>query len=262
MQLQTTSTTLGWVPMPGPMVPTVSPAPHSAREIGHPMWSNLSEIVDLLHFEGRLRSEAHERLFSRRRLHAGETVVHMGQPFDGMYVVRLGALKTNIIHSNGSEHVLTFPMKGDLMGYDGSFKNQYLSQVVALTDCEVIKIPVQDFSTPVQGCHDIERLAYWAISREVAREQNCYALLHSARTDARVARFLTMQSRRFADMGYSPTRFVLPMTRRDIGNYLDVTLETVSRAFSTMHQLGLISVNRREVHIHSLDTLCAYSDQV
>jgi CRP/FNR family transcriptional regulator len=193
-------------------------------------------------------------------MQAGETLLSMGQPFDGMYVVRLGALKTCITFAGGSENVLAFPMKGDLVGYDGGFKNQYLTEVVALTDCELIKIPVLDFFMPGNGCNTIERLAYWAISREIAQEQSCYARSYQARTDARVARFLEIQSARFAQMGYSPTRFILPMTRRDIGNYLGVTLETVSRAFSTMDHQGIISANRREVQIHSLDALRAFSD--
>ena len=260
MQLQTFNPTMRWQPLPVSMPPRVDQKPPKVDDPDIQRWSSLSDIVELLHFDGKVYGSPHECVFSRRRVRAGETVLCMGQEFDGMYVVRLGALKTCITHVSGSEHVLTFPMKGDLVGYDGTFKNQHLSEVVALTDCELIKIPVLDFFMPGKGCNDIERLAYWAISREIAQEQSCYALSHSARTDARVARFLMIQSRRFANMGYSPTRFILPMTRRDIGNHLDVTLETVSRAFSTMDHLGLISVNRREVHIHSLEALHAFSD--
>jgi len=218
-------------------------------------WSSFQEVVELLQFTGQVPDSDHDELFRRRRLKAGQSVLRMGQPFDGLYVVRLGALKTSMTHVNGAEHVLSFPMKGDLLGYDGICKNQYLSEVVALTDCDLIKIPAAEFLAPGRGCNDIERMAYWAISREIAQEQTCYALSHSAKSEARVARFLRIQSDRFAAMGYSPNRFTLPMTRRDIGNHLDVTLETVSRAFSAMDHLGIISVDRREVHIHSLDAL-------
>jgi len=218
-------------------------------------WSSFQEVVELLQFTGQVPDNDDGELFRRRRFKAGQSVLRMGQPFDGLYVVRLGALKTSMTHVNGAEHVLAFPMKGDLLGYDGICKNQYLSEVVALTDCDLIKIPAAEFLSPGRGCNDIERMAYWAISREIAQEQTCYALSHSAKSEARVARFLRIQSDRFAAMGYSPSRFTLPMTRRDIGNHLDVTLETVSRAFSAMDHLGIISVDRREVHIHSLDAL-------
>jgi CRP/FNR family transcriptional regulator len=260
MQLQTISPAVRWQPLLLPMPPEAAEKPQTLPQIDPSLWSSLSDIIELLRFDGKILEAADERPYSRRPVQAGETVLRMGQAFDGMYVVRLGALKTCISHVGGSEHVLAFPMKGDLLGYDGAFKNQYLSEVVALTDCELIKIPVLDFFVPGKGCNDIERLAYWAISREIAQEQSYYALLHSARTDARVARFLMIQSQRFADMGYSPTRFNLPMTRRDIGNHLGATLETVSRAFSTMNHLGLISIKRREVHIHSLNALRAFSE--
>jgi len=218
-------------------------------------WSSFQEVVELLQFTGQVPDSDERELFRRRRLKAGQSLLRMGQPFDGLYVVRLGALKTSMTHVNGAEHVLAFPMKGDLLGYDGICKNQYLSEVVALTDCDLIRIAATEFLSTSRGCNDIERMAYWAISREIAQEQTCYALSHSAKSEARVARFLRIQSDRFAAMGYSPCRFTLPMTRRDIGNHLDVTLETVSRAFSAMDHLGIISVDRREVVIHSLDKL-------
>ena len=218
-------------------------------------WATFQEVVHLLHFTGHLREHDTRSLFRRRQLKAGQSALCMGQTFDGLYVVRLGALKTSMTHLDGTEHVLAFPMKGDLLGFDGVCKNQYLSEVVALTDCELIRLPASELFSPGRSCNDIERMTYWAISREIVQEQTAYALSHSAKSEARVARFLRIQSERFAAMGYSPNRFSLPMTRRDIGNHLNVTLETVSRAFSALDHLGIISVERREVEILSMDAL-------
>jgi CRP/FNR family transcriptional regulator len=218
-------------------------------------WSDFQEVLNLLRFDGYVHEMNDGSLFRRRRLKAGQSALSMGQPFDGLYVVRLGALKTSMTHVDGSEHVLAFPMKGDLLGFDGVCKNKYLSEVTALTDCDLIKIPAAELFSPGRGCNDIERMAYWAISREIVQEQTAYALSHSAKSEARVARFLRIQSERFNAMGYSPNRFTLPMTRRDIGNHLNVTLETVSRAFSALDHLGIISVDRREIKILSLDAL-------
>lgn len=218
-------------------------------------WSDFPEILSLLRFDGHVHEMNDTSLFRRRRLKAGQSALSMGQPFDGLYVVRLGALKTSMTHVDGAEHVLAFPMKGDLLGFDGICKNKYLSEVVALTDCDLIKIPAAELFSPGRGCNDIERMAYWAISREIVQEQTNYALSHSAKSEARVARFLRIQSERFTAMGYSPNRFTLPMTRRDIGNHLNVTLETVSRAFSALDHLGIIAVERREIKILSLDAL-------
>lgn len=218
-------------------------------------WSDFSELVNLLRFDGQMHEVNNPSLFRRRRIKAGQTVLSMGQPFDGMYVVRLGSLKTSMTHVDGVEHVLAFPMKGDLLGYDGICRNKYLGDVVALTDCDLVKIPSAELFSPGRGCNDIERMAYWAISREIVREQTTYSAFHSTKSEARVARFLRIQSERFAAMGYSPNRFTLAMTRRDIGNHLNVTLETISRAFSALDHLGIIRVERREIHILSLDAL-------
>lgn len=218
-------------------------------------WSTFQEVLDLLRFDGHVHQLNNSTLFRRRRLKAGQSALLMGQPFDGLYVVRLGALKTSMTHMDGAEHVVAFPMKGDLLGFDGICKNKYLSEVVALTDCDLIRIPSTELFSPGRACNDIERMAYWAISREIVQEQTTYSLTHAAKSEARVARFLRTQSERFAAMGYSPNRFTLPMTRRDIGNHLNVTLETISRAFSALDNLGIISVERREIKILSLDAL-------
>jgi len=218
-------------------------------------WSSMQEVMDLLRFYplDDVMSDGYK--FPHRRIKAGQSALHMGQPFDGLYVVRFGALKTSITYATGDEHVIAFPMKGDLLGFDGVCENQYLSDVVALKDSDLIKIPSSVLFTPGRACNEIERMAYWAMSREIVHEQTAYSLSHQAKSEARVARFLRIQSERFADMGYSANRFTLPMSRRDIGNYLSITMETVSRAFSVLDELGVISVVRREIEIHSQDAL-------
>lgn len=246
MNLQPVSTSMGWQPVARPL---------ALKLESDERWSSFQEILDLLRFKGPVRALNDGSLFRRRRLKAGQSALRMGQPFDGLYVVRLGALKTSVTHLDGAEQVLAFPMKGDLLGFDGVCQNSYLSEVTALTDCDLIRIPANDLFTPGVSNHDIERVAYWAISREIVQEQSSYALSHAAKSEARVARFLRIQSERFEAMGYSPCRFTLPMTRRDIGNHLNVTLETVSRAFSALDHLGIISVDRREIRILSQEAL-------
>jgi CRP/FNR family transcriptional regulator len=218
---------------------------------GDELWSDFGELRDLLRFDGRLSDLNDERKFRRRRLRAGQTAFTTGQAFDGLYVVRFGSLKTSMTHIDGTEHVLAFPMKGDLLGFDGVCSSSYLNEVIALTDCDLIRIPVSELFAQGRSSSDLEQLVYWAISREIVREQMTNGLSHAAKSEARVARFLRIQAERFMALGYSPVRFTLPMTRRDIGNHLNVTLETVSRAFSALDHLGIISVERREVTILS-----------
>lgn len=219
------------------------------------VWSDTQELMNLLHFVDHVHGLDESRRFQRRRLQPGQTAFRMGETFEGLYVVRFGALKTSITHDDGNEHVLAFPMKGDLLGFDGVCEHHYLSEVVALTDCELIKLPTEELFSPGRGCNEIERMAYWAMSREVVQEQAAYAISHTAKAEARVARFIRLQSERFAAMGYSSSWFSLPMTRRDIGNYLNVTLETVSRAFSSLHHLGIIEVDKRDIKILSPQAL-------
>lgn len=250
MHIQTLPTTARWQPNPG----------FHAMKLGvDERWSTLQEVQDLLRYDGHLQgsSEA-ELLFQRRRLKAGQSALVMGQPFDGLYLVRLGTLKTLITNADGGVHVLAFPMKGNLLGFDGIYQNTYMSEVVALTDCDLIRIPATELFTPGRNGNPLEHMAYWASSREIIQEQEAYSLTRSVKSEARVARFLHNMSARFEDMGWSPNRFILPMTRRDIGHHLSVTVETVSRAFSALVQQGIIEVEFREIRILARDALCHF----
>lgn len=234
------------------------PTHHALKLTSDERWSTLQELQDLMQYHGPLQGRSDGELFQRRRLKAGQSALTMGQPFDGLYVVRLGTLKTMINHADGGVHVLAFPMKGSMLGFDGIYKNTYTSDAVALTDCDLIRIPATELFSPGRGNNHLEQMAYWASSREIIQEQDAYSLTRSVKAEARVARFLQTMSQRFAEMGFSPNRFILPMTRRDIGYHLSVTVETVSRAFSALVQQGIISVDFREISILSHDALCSF----
>ncbi|HEX5698798.1 MAG TPA: helix-turn-helix domain-containing protein [Rhodoferax sp.] len=249
LDFQTQATTALWQPKTGRRTST----PECDER-----YSTLQEIKALLQYEDHQHNDHQGDLFRRRRLKEGQSAVQMGQPFDGLYVVRLGTLKSLITNADGGMHVLSFPMKGNLLGFDGIYKNSYMSDVVALTDCDLIRIPASELFSSGRSNNHLEHMAYWASSREITQEQMAYSLTRSVRSEARVARFLQSMSQRFAGLGYSANRFILPMTRRDIGHHLSVTVETVSRAFSALVQLGIIAVDFREIHILSHDALCSF----
>ncbi len=249
MHIQAMPTTARWQP---------TAAYAAVKSVVDERWSTLQELQDLLRYDGHLQSGNEAELFQRRRIKAGQSPLVMGQPFDGLYVVRLGTLKSLITNVDGGVHVLGFPMKGSLVGFDGIYQNAYMSEVVALTDCDLIRIPASDLFANGRSSNHLEHMAYWASSREIIQEQDAYSLTRSVKSEARVARFLHTMSHRFEDMGWSPNRFILPMTRRDIGHHLSVTVETVSRAISALVQQGIIEVEFREINILDRDALCHF----
>ncbi len=221
-------------------------------------WSTLSEVVRLLQYDGHCSAGMLDPMFRRRRIRAGQSLFLMGQEFGGLYLMRHGCIKTIVTHAEGTEHVIAFSMQGDILGAEGACQQHYWCESLALTDCEVIRLPVDEYFSNGRESDGVERMLYWAISREVGRRQSAYAITHAAKSEVRVARFLIEQSERHAALGYSARQFTLPMTRRDIGSYLSVTLETVSRALSSLHQLGIIEVANREITIRSLPDLQSY----
>ena len=220
--------------------------------------SNLQDVMRLLRFDGLATGVGCAYTFRHRRVRSGQSLFAMGEVFNGLYVVRSGTMKSVVTHDDGTDNVIAFHMKGDLLGTDGVCKKQYWCEVVALTDCEVVCLPSEYFFSPDRSSDDMEQVLYWAISREITREQTSYTVSHAARSEVRVARFLLQQSECFSNMGCSPRRFTLTMTRRDIGSYLSVTLETVSRALSLLHNRGMIEISNRDVTLLSPEALRAF----
>jgi CRP/FNR family transcriptional regulator, anaerobic regulatory protein len=213
----------------------------------------LTEVCKLLKISSIVDDD--ELRFTRRRVRAGQWIFGAGDKFDSVYIVYTGFVKTVLVDEAGNEQILGFPLKGDVLGIDGMHAERYASQAVALTDCELVVIPFHELATLGHGSQALENWLYKAVSRELVREHAVIGLLGTLSAEARVARFLAGLSDRFAELGYSPTEFILRMTRQEIGSYLGLTLETVSRAFSAMDDCGLIDVNQRAIVIHDLAAL-------
>jgi len=231
-----------------------APAPAaSAWQRQAKLWSSLKEVCELLRIPAKINSD--DLQFQHMQFKAGQRIHTIGQPFDMLYVVYSGFLKTVMIDDFGNEQVLGFPMKGDMFGIDGIHRKQYATETVALTSCDVVLIPFKTFVSLGRTHAELEAAIYGAMSRELVREQAMVGTIGSLSAEARVARFLVMQSERFTEMGYSGTQFNLRMTRQEIGNYLGLTLETVSRTFSAFNAIGMISVDQRLIVIHDLQAL-------
>ena len=219
------------------------------------LWSNLREVCDLLHIAAPASSAEEEILFQHVRFKAGQRVHTIGQNFDTLYIVNSGFLKTVLIDEYGNEQVLSFPMKGDLLGIDGIHTQHHASEAVALSDCDVILLPYKAFTALGHTYAELEHAMFSVMSRELVREQLMIGMLSALSAEAKVARFLTNLGDRFSQLGYSGRSFNLRMTRHEIGSYLGLTLETVSRTLSAFNELGLISVEQREICLLDSATL-------
>lgn len=215
------------------------------------LFFSIQDIGELLRLDSPQKQAMSEQSpqFHHRRVKAGELIYRLGQPFESLYVVRFGFLKIVLRNSEGDERVLSFPMKGNLLGLDGLFCNRYGTEAIALTDCELIIIPFKQMLAMGHSCRELEKMIYVAISREITEERAGIGLSGPLKSEARVAGFLEELAKRHAALGYSSQEMSLPMTRRDIGCYLGLTLETVSRTLSSLAEAGVISVRRKDIQI-------------
>lgn len=219
------------------------------------LWSNLKEICELLRIQPVNSNSDEELLFQHVQFKTGQRIYTIGQSFDTLYIVHSGFLKTVLIDEFGNEQVLSFPMRGDLLGVDGIHSRRYASEAVALSNCDVILVPFKKLTALGRVHLELEPAMYGVMSRELVREQAMVSMLGALSAEARVARFLVSLSERFAEMGYSSKFFNLRMTRHEIGSYLGLTLETVSRTLSAFNEIGLISVEQRAIGINDADAL-------
>jgi len=219
------------------------------------LWSNLKEVCELLHIPAAPSMMNEELLFQHVQFKTGQRIHTIGQPFDTLYIVNSGFLKTVLIDEFGNEQVLSFPMKGDMLGVDGIHTRHYSSEAVALSDCDLILLPFKKLTALGRVHMELENMMYGVMSRELVREQAMIGMLGALSAEARVARFLISLAERFAAMGYSSKLFNLRMTRHEIGSYLGLTLETVSRTLSAFNEIGLISVDQRTIGIKDAEAL-------
>jgi CRP/FNR family transcriptional regulator len=233
-----------------------SMTPTAGRQrTGSPLWSSLMEICQLLQIPVTEAMEESDLVFQHLHYKAGQCIYTIGQPFEMLYIVYSGFLKSVMLDEYGHQYILNFPMRGDLIGIDGIYNKAYASEAVALCDCDVIMVPLQVLIDVGKAYDHLDTAIYNLMSQELLREQKMASALGSLSAEARVARFLLNLSERFAAMGYSGKQFNLRMSREEIGSYLGLTLETVSRLLSSLADNGMISVKQRNIVLNDVDGL-------
>ena len=191
-----------------------------------------------------------DRIISRRRrVDRDENLFRMEDPFKNLYAVRFGHFKTFRINPSGGQQVVGFQMAGDLMGLDAIGAQRHQSAAVALEDSEVCEIPFARLEELSAEVPHLQRHFNRIMSHEITREQSVMLFLGGMRAEQRFAVFLMNLSVRYAARGYSPARFQLRMSREEIGNYLGLTIESVSRLLLKFKQKGWLQVDKRAIEI-------------
>jgi len=194
----------------------------------------------------------------RRRIHKGETLFGVGEAFRSIYAVRFGLFKTEGLVADGRAQVTGFQMAGELLGLDGISTDRHVCKAVALEDSEVCVIPFAEMESLGRAVPALQHNLHRLMSREMVQDRNLLVLLGSAQAAERLAAFLLNLSERHAQRGYSASEFILRMTRDEIGSYLGLTPETVSRTFTKLQKDGLIEVAQKHIRIPDVQSLRSF----
>jgi len=197
-----------------------------------------------------------EQLSQRKRCYAAQSYLYRsGDAFKSLYAIRSGSFKTRILHDDGREQVTGFVMPGEIIGLDAISTDAHTCEAVAMEASEVCELPFAQLEELSREIPSLQRHLHKILTREIVRDQGIMLLLGSMRAEERLAAFLLNLSQRNAAHGMSPTRLTLRMSRLEIGSYLGLKLETVSRAFSHFQEDGLIRVKARAIEILALPRL-------
>lgn len=198
---------------------------------------------------------------TRRRIKRGDHLYRAGEAFDSIYAIRSGFFKTDVLLEDGRDQVTGFQMAGELLGLDGISTEHHTCNAIALEDSEICSIPFSRLETLSREIHNLQHHFHKVMSREIVRDHGVMMLLGTMRAEERLAAFLLNLSQRFTARGFSHAEFYLRMTREEIGSYLGLKLETVSRAFSRFQEEGHIAVQQKHIRILNVNGLKALMNQ-
>lgn len=196
-----------------------------------------------------------------RPLQKGEYLYRANDTFQSVFAIRSGAVKALTLSDSGSEQITGFYLPGEVVGMDGIADNRYTNSVIALETSSVCEIPfsrMEDLSLQIPS---LQRHFFQLLSREITQDQHIIALLSKSSAETRIAALLLSISSRNSRRQLSATQFHLPMSRTDMGNFLGLTIETVSRIFSRLQKQGVLAVDKKEITILDLPALTTLSTE-
>lgn len=192
---------------------------------------------------------------ARRPVKRGSSLFRAGEKFTSLYAIRVGFFKTCVTTEDGRDQVTGFQMAGEVIGLDGIVNEQHTCNAIALEDAEVCVMPFDRIEEISREVVALQRHVHKIMSREIVREHGVMLLLGSMRAEERLAAFLLNLIQRLQARGFSRSDLVLRMTREEIGSYLGMKLETVSRTFSRFSEDGIVEVNQRHIVIRDAEAL-------
>jgi CRP/FNR family transcriptional regulator len=216
---------------------------------------NLRELCMPLALNEEELQKLDDLVTTRRKVPRGETLYRNGERFSALYAIRTGFFKTTVAAADGRDQVTGFQMSGEVIGLDGIVSDQHTCDAVALEDAEVCIMNfdlLEDLSREITA---LQRHVHKVMSREIVRENEVMLFLGSMHADERLAAFLLNLVQRLHVRGFSQSELILRMTREEIGSYLGLKLETISRTFSKFVEQGIIEVKQRHVRLLNADAL-------
>jgi len=192
---------------------------------------------------------------ARKKIKKGDFLFHSGAPFKSIYAIRTGFFKTSVTTEDGRDQVSGFQMAGEIIGLDGIVNDHHACDAIALEDAEVCVMPCEKIEQLSLEVKSLQHHVHKMMSREIVRENSVILLLGSMKAEERLAAFLLNLVQRLHARGFSQSELVLRMTREEIGSFLGLKLETVSRAFSKFAEDGIIDVKQRNLKIMKPEAL-------
>jgi len=184
-----------------------------------------------------------------RPIQAGEHLYRSGDKFRSVFAVRSGSIKSYLVDDEGVEQVTGFFLPGEILGFDGVGSGLYGCNVVALETSSVCEIPFDRLEELSRQIPSLQHHFFQLMGRQIESDHQMMQTLSKKNAEGRIATLLLSLSGRYGRRNLSPNAMRLPMSRMDIGNFLGLTIETVSRTFSRLHKEGVIEVDGREVMI-------------
>ncbi len=195
-----------------------------------------------------------------RPIHKSKHIFRDDDDFEAFYAVRSGSVKVYTLNESGEEQIIGFYFPGEILGFDAVEDHKHTCSAIAMETTTVCSIPYEKLNEISAQIPDLQDQILRLMSRELTKENKLLLTINKRSAEERIATFLVSLSTRFHNLGYSATEFNLPMSRQDIGNYLGLTIETVSRLFTKFQKNGLVKVDKKTVVIEDMPTLRAICD--